>query len=83
MKRIILMATVALVMAAMMALGAGTATAEPFGPNPYPKGCVGSAAAPAAIENNGLSYLVIDPPQTTPGYFWRDLSTVECREERG
>ena len=80
MKRVVLVATVTLVMAA---LGAGTATADPFGPNPYPKGCVGSAAAPTAIENNGLRYLVIDPPQITPGYFWRDLSTVECREERG
>ena len=32
MRRIIMLLTVALVMGAMMALGAGAATAEPYGP---------------------------------------------------
>ena len=72
-------------MLAVLASGAGTAMADPFGPNPYPKGCVGSAAAPHAMDNNegesGLADLVIDPPEITPGYFWHALATVECREE--
>ncbi len=68
-------------MLATLASGAGTAMADPFGPNPYPVGCVGSAAAPLAIENSGLAVLVIEPPEITPGVFWHDLATVECPEE--
>ncbi len=70
---------------AVLTSGAGTAMADPFGPNSWPKGCVGSAAAPLAMDNNaggpGLGHLVIEPPAITPGYFWRDLATVECPQE--
>ena len=58
--------TVALVMGAMMALGAGAATAEPYGPNDTPGGCVGSATAPIAQENNGLQHLNSDSASSTP-----------------
>lgn len=68
-------------MLATLASGAGSAMAAPFGPNPTPNGCVGGAAAPLAIENNGLAILVIDPGELTPGVFWHDLATVECAEE--
>ena len=83
--------TVALIMGAMMALGAGVATAEPFGPNELgPKGCVGSTNAPLAQKNKGLGSLNTDPSSSpdqeafvTAGDWNKDYATGECQEERG
>ena len=90
MRRIIMLLTVALVMSAMMALGAGAATAEPFGPNDTPQGCVGSANAPLAQKENGMGSLNTDPSSSpdqeafvTAGDWNKDYATGECQEERG
>ena len=77
MRRMLILFTGALVMAAMLASGVSTTMAGPkvadpkempssmYGPNPYPGGCVGSAVAPAANQtpedSNGLHYLNSDP----------------------
>jgi hypothetical protein len=86
-RRFVSSVLVAVVLATMMVLGTGTAMAAPFGPNQLPEGCVGGAAAPAAISNpeggGGLAYLVNGPPESTPGLYMRDLATDECREEAG
>ena len=49
-RRLSVLLAMAVMLAIMLALGAGSALAAPFGPNPFPEGCVGSAAAPIAIS---------------------------------
>jgi hypothetical protein len=90
MRRIIMLLTVALIMGATMALGAGVATAEPFGPNDTPGGCVGADTAVIAQENNGMGSLNTDPSSSpdqeafvTAGDWQKDFATGECQEERG
>jgi len=62
---------------AMMALGAGTAMADPFGPIPAPEGC-GRAAAVTAIEEQGLGFIVSDPPEITPALVVSDFAQGDC-----